>query len=160
MKKYQEAYGVSLCFHCRKGDGYALLTRTDAKSKYLLNDEDLKPLGHITKPNPTRNYPRHMYLYLEKQVVELAHRKHGGEEGIEAAKQRQIDRRIDKGAAKRKNIEKEFRKKRRIEQKVEEQILQEKVHEHEFNEEVYDKEEDLYRKTCKTCGMKMEYEKL
>ena len=33
-------------------------------------------------------------------------------------------------------------------------------HEHEFGAETYNEEDDLYTKTCKTCGHTMSYEKM
>ena len=34
------------------------------------------------------------------------------------------------------------------------------IHEHSFGEETYDEEEDMYSKTCTTCGHIMSYEKM
>ena len=33
-------------------------------------------------------------------------------------------------------------------------------HEHEYEEEVYDEDEDTYSKTCNTCGHVWTYEKM
>lgn len=160
IRNFQEVYGVGVCTLCRKEPKYKLLTRTEAKAKYLLQDEDLKPLGRIEKPHPNKMYPRPMQLYLHKQVERVAWIKHGGEEGIETAKQKQMDRRIEKSTAKRKSVQKQMQKQKKVKQTIQEQIEQEKEHEHEFGEEAYDEAEDVYRKTCMTCGLKTEYEKL
>lgn len=160
IRNFQEVYGVNVCTICRKEPGYQLMTRTDAKAKYLLQDQDLRGLGRIEKPHPNKMYTRPMQLYLEKQVQRVAWIKHGGEEGMEMAKQKQLDRRIEKSNAKRKNVQKQMRKEKKVKQTIQEQIEKEKEHQHEFGEELYDEEEDVYRKTCTTCGLKMEYEKL
>lgn len=34
------------------------------------------------------------------------------------------------------------------------------AHEHEFGEEVYNEEDDVYTQTCKTCSFKNTYEKM
>ncbi|CAG2113025.1 unnamed protein product, partial [Medioppia subpectinata] len=81
------------CDSCRDPKGrHSLITRTEAKSEYLLKDCDLDrrepSLAFILRPNP-REFARHdMRLYLRSQVEDRALQVWGTEEAIEEERDR------------------------------------------------------------------------
>ncbi len=40
------------------------------------------------------------------------------------------------------------------------EIASSSVHEHDFGEETYDEDKDIYSKSCKTCSHTLQYEKM
>ena len=90
---------------------HELITKTDAKSTFLLKDGDLerrgeKPLGFIVRKNPHNPRWGDMKLYLRSQVEELALAVWGSEEALERAHEERDGRRE---AAKRKKFNKQIK---------------------------------------------------
>jgi hypothetical protein len=73
---------ISLCADCRNGhpDKYGCVTKTRAMKEYRLKESDLASLREITLPNPYHKTGKYMYLYLHRQVRQIAKTRYGGEE--------------------------------------------------------------------------------
>ena len=71
--------GILLCRQCDR-TLFTKITLTRAKTEYKLNDSDLQRLNSIQVANPL-SYP--MTLFLESDVIQAAHDKHGGPAGLE-----------------------------------------------------------------------------
>merc|ERR1719229_823243 len=157
-------FDLSVCDSCKdteKEGKHELITKTDAKSTFLLKDGDLerrgeKPLGFIVRKNPHNPRWGDMKLYLRSQVEELALAVWGSEEALERAHEERDGRRE---AAKRKKFNKQIKA---LRMQVRGSLYKKDLggHQHEFGEEGYDEEEDEYFKTCKTCDYTARYEKM
>lgn len=80
---------MRVCNKCKKGkpERYSLLTKTECKEDYFLTEPELKDvdlLPHLLKPNPHASTYSNMMLFLRFQVEEVAWKKWGGEEGLDA----------------------------------------------------------------------------
>ena len=97
-----------------KDGKHELITKTDAKSTFLLKDGDLERprgekrpgLGFIVRKNPHNPRWGDMKLYLRSQVEELALAVWGSEEALERAHEERDGRRE---AAKRKKFNKQIK---------------------------------------------------
>lgn len=154
-------FAVHICDDCRDPRGaHELITRTDAKAKYLLKDCDLdlrKPtLRYMLKKNPYQK-SGDMRLYLKYQVEERAIEVHGSEEKLEE----ELEKREERRTTKRQKI---FDKKiKSLSMQVRSSLYKHKVgpHEHEFGEPIcIDEDNDIYQRSCKTCDYKWEYEEM
>jgi DNA-repair protein complementing XP-A cells len=154
-------FAVHICDDCRDPKGaHELITRTDAKAKYLLKDCDLdlrKPrLRYILKKNPYQSRGD-MRLYLKYQIEERAIEVHGSEEKLEE----ELEKREERRTMKRQKV---YDKKiKSLSMQVRSSLYKHKLdaHEHEFGEAIcIDDESDIYQKTCKTCNYKWEYEEM
>lgn len=154
-------FGVDVCDDCRDPkETHELITRTDAKTKYLLKDCDLDlrkpPLRYILKKNPYHSRGD-MRLYLKFQIEERALAVHGSEEQLEEELDKREERRTVK---KQKSYDKRMKS---LSMQVRSSLYKhtKAEHEHEYGEAIcIDEDEDLYRKVCKTCGHKWEYEEM
>ncbi|XP_052796367.1 DNA repair protein complementing XP-A cells homolog [Mya arenaria] len=154
-------FDESVCDVCRQNeDKFPIITRTEAKKKYLLKDVDFDrrepELKFILRKNPHNQRWGDMKLYLECQVERRALEVWGSEEKMEEARQQRSD---NKEKAKQKKFDKKVKDLRLA---VRSSLLKKDrgKHEHEFGQEKYDEEEDEYSKTCTTCGYTMNYEKM
>lgn len=154
-------FAVFICDDCRDPKGtHELITRTDAKTKYLLKDCDIDlrepPLRYILKKNPYQSRGD-MRLYLKYQIEERALQVHGSEQNLEDELERREERRTIK---KQKVYDKKMKS---LSMRVRSSLYKKDIgtHEHEFGEAIcIDEDKDLHRKTCKTCGYKWEYEEM
>lgn len=154
-------FSVFVCDECRDPKGvHELITRTDAKCKYLLKDCDLDlrnpPLRYILKKNPYQSRGD-MRLYLKYQIEERALEVHGSEDKLEEELERREERRTIK---KQKVYDKKMKS---LSMQVRSSLYKRETsgHEHEFGEATcVDEDNDIYQKTCKTCGYKWEYEEM
>lgn len=154
-------FAVFICDDCRDPKGaHELITRTDAKTKYLLKDCDLdlrKPhLRYILKKNPYQSRGD-MRLYLKFQIEERAIDVHGSEEKLEEELEKREERRTMK---RQKTYDKKIKS---LSMQVRSSLYKHKLgpHEHEFGEAIcIDADNDKYEKTCKTCNYKWFYEEL
>ncbi|XP_068448575.1 DNA repair protein complementing XP-A cells [Clinocottus analis] len=156
------SFDLSVCDKCRNNEEkHKLISRTESKQQYLLKDCDLDkrepPLRFILKKNPHNAIWGDMKLYLKLQVEKRCMEVWGSEEALEEAKQMREENR-------------ETQKQKRFNKKVKELrravrssmwTKDTSVHQHQYGaEEVVDPEEDLYKKTCTTCGHELAYEKM
>ena len=86
-------FGVEACDQCKmalRDSMYAMVTKSDAKRKYLLLDDDLEPhttdgppsLRFIERKNPLNEHWGRMKLFLRSQVEAAAHARFGGAQGL------------------------------------------------------------------------------
>lgn len=154
-------FAVCVCDGCRDPKGtHELITRTEAKTKYILKDCDLDlrqpTLRYILKKNP-HQHRGDMRLYLKFQIEERALQVHGSEENLEEELERREERRTMK---KQKTYDKKMKS---LQMQVRSSLYKRDLasHQHEYGEAVcIDEESDLYRKECKTCGHKWDYEEM
>lgn len=154
-------FRVDICDDCRDPKGtHELITRTDAKNKYLLKDCDLdlrKPtLCYILKKNPYQSRGD-MRLYLKFQIEERALEVHGSEEQLEEELERREERRTVK---KQKTYDKKMKS---LTMQVRSSLYKRDLsgHKHEYGDPVcINEDKDLYRRICKTCNHKWDYEEM
>ncbi|KAK5866197.1 hypothetical protein PBY51_020406 [Eleginops maclovinus] len=156
------SFDLSVCDKCRDNDvKHKLISRTEAKKQYLLKDCDLDqrepPLRFTLKKNPHNSHWGDMKLYLKVQVEKRCMEVWGSEEALEEAKDsREENREVQKQKRFNKKV-KELRRAVRSSMWTKDTS----VHQHQYGpEEVVDAEEDLYKKTCTTCGHELSYEKM
>ena len=81
--EFYENFHVAVCFSCKETDDlYTILTKTQARSEFLLTDEELADSGllpSISRKNPHNPRWADMKLYLKKQVRDFAIKKHGSD---------------------------------------------------------------------------------
>jgi XPA protein C-terminus len=132
-----------------------------AKASFLLSDADFKKLGFITKANPHKKDWSAMKLYLQRQVEELSHQKHGGEDGLEGALSAHHNRRYAAAMKKRGRDEQQAAREDARVERVRKRIEEENscpVEASEVVEEVEtDRDKGLYERTL-ASGMKVEVE--
>ncbi|XP_038146798.1 DNA repair protein complementing XP-A cells [Cyprinodon tularosa] len=156
------SFDLSVCDKCRDNEEkHKLISRTEAKQHYLLKDVDFDkrepPLRFILKKNPHNPRWGDMKLYLLLQVQKRCMEVWGSEEALEEARE---TREENKEVQKQKRFNKKVKDLRRA---VRSSMWTKKTtaHQHEYGpEEVVDPEEDLYKKTCTTCGHELTYEKM
>ncbi|XP_047222292.1 DNA repair protein complementing XP-A cells [Girardinichthys multiradiatus] len=156
------SFDLSVCDKCRDNEEkHKLISRTEAKQRYLLKDVDFDkrepPLRFILKKNPHNPRWGDMKLYLLLQVEKRCMEVWGSEEALEEAREtREENREVQK--------QKRFNKKVKDLRRAVRSSMWTKTtsaHQHEYGpEEVVDPEEDLYKKTCSTCGHELTYEKM
>lgn len=137
-----------------------MITRTEAKNEYLLKDCDLDqrepPLRFIAKKNPNPLARSDMKLYLHIQVEERALEVWGTEEILIAEKEKRTVKRKER---QKKDYDKKMKTLRMA---VRSSLYKKKssTHIHEYGEEKYNKSDDTFEKSCKTCGHVLTYEKM
>jgi DNA-repair protein complementing XP-A cells len=140
---------------------YSLITRTQAKEKYLLSDYDLDKrqpiLKCIEKKNPHNQRWGVMRLYLRCQLQRLSDEIHQGK-----TDEKLIEREDKKAERKRKQYEKQVEQ---LRLDVRTSLLTKRVkivHEHTYDDDkiIYDQQTETYTKTCRECGHEYQYEEL
>ncbi|XP_019732358.1 DNA repair protein complementing XP-A cells [Hippocampus comes] len=156
------SFDLSVCDKCRDStEKHKLISRTEAKQIYLLKDCDLDkrepPLKFILKKNPHNPRWGDMKLYLKIHVEKRSMEVWGSEAALEEAKEtREENREVQKQKRFNKKV-KELRRAVRSSMWTKDTS----AHQHEYGPEVVvDPEEDLYKKTCRTCGHELTYEKM
>lgn len=165
-KEMQESYlktnyDVDICDICRENEEkHNLITKTDAKTKYLLRDADFDvrdpPLKFISRKNPHHKSWGEMKLFYEPQVYKRAMEIWETEEKIEEERDKRED---NKEKTKRKKFDKKV-KELRLAVRGSLARKDRGPHQHEYGEETYDEEDDMYSKKCLTCGHIDTYEKM
>ncbi|XP_062620427.1 DNA repair protein complementing XP-A cells homolog [Saccostrea cucullata] len=153
-------YNVNVCDVCKEDtEKHPLVTKTEAKDRYLLKDSDLEirdpPLKFIIRKNPRNPRWGDMKLYYEPQVYDRAMEVWGSEEGLEKAHDQRSTKRE---TAKRKKFDKKV-KELRLAVRSSLVKVNSGPHEHEYGPESYDGESDMYSVACE-CGHVRTYEKM
>ncbi|XP_018410602.1 PREDICTED: DNA repair protein complementing XP-A cells isoform X1 [Nanorana parkeri] len=153
-------FDLAVCDACRDSEEkHKLITRTEAKREYLLKDCDIDKrepvLKFILKKNPQNSHWGDMKLYLKSQIVKRSLEVWGTEEALEEAKE---DRQDNRNKRKQKRFDKKVKELRHA---VRSSLWRRDTagHQHEYGPEEHI-EEDMYKKTCKTCGHVLNYEKM
>ncbi|KAM4709289.1 DNA repair protein complementing XP-A cells isoform 1-T2 [Discoglossus pictus] len=164
-KEFMDSYlsnhfDLAVCDGCRDTEEkHKLITRTEAKQEYLLKDCDIDKrepvLKFILKKNPHNTHWGDMKLYLKVQIIKRSLEVWETEEAMEEAKEARENNR-DK--MKQKKLDKKVKELRRA---VRSSLWKKDPsgHNHEYGPEEHI-EEDMYRKTCTTCGHELNYEKM
>ncbi|XP_054723451.1 DNA repair protein complementing XP-A cells homolog isoform X2 [Uloborus diversus] len=156
----QKHFDLHVCDSCRDNeDAHCLISKTDAKKEYLLKDCDFDkrepPLKFILKKNP-HNVHGNMKLYLRLQVEKRALEVFGTEDKIEEMKEQREEATLKR---KKKAYDKKV-KALRMEVRSSLYRKNDTSHNHTYGPEEYDEEEDVYIKTCSSCGHTVEFEKM
>ncbi|KAH8851831.1 DNA repair protein complementing XP-A cells like [Schistosoma japonicum] len=93
----RKTFEVDVCDRCRDPKNiHALITKSTAKERYLLNDIDLDirepKLNYLLKRNPHNSSWGDMRLYLEAQIAERALEIWGSEDALEEERVRRLKR--------------------------------------------------------------------
>ncbi|XP_069137822.1 DNA repair protein complementing XP-A cells homolog isoform X1 [Argopecten irradians] len=165
-KEFMDSYlhthfDVSICDKCKENeDDNPLITKTDAKNRYLLKDADFDrrepPLKFIVRKNPRHDSWGDMKLFYEPQVYQRAMEVWGSEASLEEAHEKRTENR-------EKSKQRKFDKKvKELRHAVRSSLIKKDrgPHIHEFGDEVYNEANDEYSKTCQTCGHVSSYEKM
>nr|XP_049692361.1 DNA repair protein complementing XP-A cells homolog isoform X3 [Helicoverpa armigera]XP_049692362.1 DNA repair protein complementing XP-A cells homolog isoform X4 [Helicoverpa armigera] len=154
-----DTFGYNVCDECRDDEGeHALITRTEAKSAYLLKDcdLDLRPpaLRCVRRRNPHARRGD-MRLYVRAQVAARAREAWGSAAALEAERARRAE------AKARATQTATARRLRALRMDVRSSLFAgaRAAHEHEFGAEQYDADADLYSRAC-ACGHVETYEKM
>ena len=155
-------FDFEVCDKCKeteKDGKHELITKTDAKTQFLMKDIDFdkKPaLKFILRKNPHNARWGDMKLFLRSQVEERALEIWGDEEALQQEHEKREEKR-DQAKVKKFN-----KKLKALRMQVRGSLYKKDIssHEHEYGEEVYDEDEDQYLKTCATCGHVQKYEKM
>ncbi|CAH0724440.1 unnamed protein product, partial [Brenthis ino] len=155
-----DTFDYSVCDACRDDeDAHSLITRTEAKSEYLLKDCDLDlrppPLRCVRRRNPHRARFAEMRLYLRAQVAARALAVWGSPAALERERAER-DARRDRAAATAQR-----RRMRALRMDVRSSLFGRgrSAHEHAFGPESYDADADQYSRAC-DCGYVETYEKM
>ncbi|XP_063617100.1 DNA repair protein complementing XP-A cells homolog [Cydia splendana] len=157
-----DTFDYSVCDECRNDETHSLITRTEAKTEFLLKDCDLDkrppPLRCIRRRNPHKAHYSDMRLYLRAQVEARALEVWGSEEALEAEHEAREKRREKAQETSTK------RKLRELRMAARSSLFEGRKaihgHTHEWGEETYDEDSDSYSRVCKTCGHTETYEKM
>ena len=160
-KRYDLFYLVNFLFVSRRtkyDEDYRLITKTDAKAEFLLKDCDFDfrepPLKYMLKRNPHKN--RHeMKLYVYMHCKERALLVHEDLDSIEEKREQRV---VNLHKTRQKNYENKLKVLRREARQGTKKLTQ--FHQHEYDEPVYNEEDDVYYKVCKTCEHRLEYEEM
>ncbi|XP_038207826.1 DNA repair protein complementing XP-A cells homolog [Zerene cesonia] len=155
-----DTFDYSVCDECRDdNDKHVLITRTEAKSEYLLKDCDLDarppPLRCVRRRNPHRARFAEMRLYLRAQVEARALEVWGSAEQLERERAERDERR------ERATATAQRRRLRALRMDVRSSLYDRTrdLHEHDYGPERYDADNDVYERTC-ACGHVQTYEKM
>lgn len=156
-----DSFDHPVCDTCRDdADAHALVTRTEAKTLYLLKDCDLDarspPLRCVRRRNPHGSRLGDMRLYLRPQIEARALEVWGSEEALEQERERREEARA---RTKHKQTQ---RRLRALRMDVRSSLFDRTraTHVHSFGEEQYDADADVYSRTCSQCGHVETYEKM
>jgi len=169
-KKFDDSYllrhfDYSVCDNCRemgKDGDHELITKTEAKTTFLLKDFELEKTEHsealkfIVKKNPHNKGKGDMKLYLRLQVEQRAVEVWGSQEALEAEIESREEKKVELKSRKYNRQLKALRMAARS-------SLYKKdisAHVHQYQDEVYHEDKDEYSQTCATCGHINTYEKM
>lgn len=158
-------YNVFKCRVCKicarsKPEKYSLLTKTECKEDYLLTDPELRDtelLPHWDRPNPYKSTFTNMMLYLRYQAEEVAFKKWGGPEQLDAEYQRRLE--AKKNKKDKKFVEKlqMLRKRTKVSGAYANDTKNlHHVHEWSAGLAVSNAPAGTVRRRCATCGMETE----
>jgi DNA-repair protein complementing XP-A cells len=169
---WAEVLRCYVCHTCKEKlpEKYSLLTKTEAKTDYLLTDPELRDetlLPHLSKPNPHKSTFADMMLYVRYQVEDYAFsdRKWGSAEALDAEYERRKVETKERKEKKFKNKLEELKKRTRVEAFKRARkggggdfgdTIGGGRHEHEWGRTVVDEETGMGKKRCEGCGMEVE----
>lgn len=155
-------FDYNVCDICHDPKGaHSLITRTEAKSEYLLKDCDFDkrepPLKCIKRKNPHNVRWGEMKLYLHLQVQQRASEVWGSDEHL----LQQHENRLEKREVSK--IRKYNKEMKRLRMEVRSSLYTKAAkgtHVHDFGEDTYNEADDTYTHACTTCSYSETYEKM
>ncbi|XP_037041672.1 DNA repair protein complementing XP-A cells homolog [Bradysia coprophila] len=166
-KEFVESYLMThfnylVCDACRDSEEkHSLITRTEAKTEYLLKDCDLDKrepiLKFILRKNPHNVRWGDMKLYLHLQIEQRALEVWGSEEQLIKEREERDEKR-DKAKLKKYN-----KNLKQLRMEVRSSLFDRTSagpHKHVYGEETYNEENDDYTHSCMECGFSETYEKM
>lgn len=166
-KQFTESYlsknfDYKVCDDCHdSNEKHSLITRTEAKTQYLLKDCDLDkrepPLRFISRKNPHNARWGEMKLYLNFQVEQRALEVWGSDDAItEEHKLRDVK----KDKTKLKKFNKNLKALRMEMRSSLYDRTSKGPHTHTFGEDTYHEDEDNYTHVCTICNFVETFEKM
>lgn len=156
-----DTFDCKCCDNCKDLDIYKLITKTEAKSKFLLQDCDIEkrepPLKFIKRKNPHNVRWGDMKLYLELQVEKRAIEVWGNMEKLEEEKEKREEKKV---LTKTKKYKKQLKELRMSMRSSLYDRTSAAAHVHDFGPEVYNEEDDTYTQKCTTCPYQETFEKM
>ena len=184
---FHSAFGVAVCNECQRDDGgrgaYKLVTKTAAKTQFLLTDADMSSLPFLLRPNPklkalsderrrhsalrpfARAKPQqptsssswaNMKLYRWSDVESVVVSKFGSVSAAEDEKQRRSVRALDMTLARKRKAEtREENRKAKIEKISKSADAKIDKHKHKFRRNVSSGFDE-----CAICGIQTTIEEL
>ncbi|XP_050499169.1 DNA repair protein complementing XP-A cells homolog [Diabrotica virgifera virgifera] len=157
-----DKFDYKCCDACKDPETHKLITKTEAKTSYLLKDCDLDKrepqLKFIQQKNPHNSSWGDMKLYLLIQIEKRALEIWGSEENLEKERELREEKRV---LAKSKKYEKQLKELRKGMRSSLYDRTKSASHTHEFGEEtLIDEEEDTYHRKCLTCPYEETFEKM
>lgn len=157
----RRTFGVKVCRICERKfpEKYSLLTKTEVKEDYLLNDGELRDgelLPHLLKANPHKSTYSNMMLFLRCQVEVYAFGPHkwGSEAGLDEEFERRQEEKSRKRGKKFMQGLQELRKRTR------DNVWQKRVdttHRHEYVDEG-EEVDGVQKQVCQGCGHEIQVE--
>ena len=92
-KKINPFFDYYLCINCHKKNKYELISKSKAKSNYLLSDIDLQHLTYKTVPNPHYSSASRMILFLKSDIITLSQKIHSNINDAKKKRQEKSDKR-------------------------------------------------------------------
>eukprot|EP00510_Aplanochytrium_minuta_P003838 CAMPEP_0184012598 /NCGR_PEP_ID=MMETSP0954-20121128/4514_1 /TAXON_ID=627963 /ORGANISM="Aplanochytrium sp, Strain PBS07" /LENGTH=333 /DNA_ID=CAMNT_0026292629 /DNA_START=218 /DNA_END=1216 /DNA_ORIENTATION=+ len=90
-------FRIPLCYECKSTDPkYKMMTKTRAKSEYLLNDKILDDLPWMEINNPRHGAWSRMKLFMTVQVEVACIKKYGSIHSMEEIRDKRVKQRIEK----------------------------------------------------------------
>lgn len=157
-----KSFNHSVCDGCRDNDDkHTLITRTEAKTEYLLKDCDIDkrepPLKFIVRKNPHNPRWGEMKLYLHLQIEKRALEVWGSEEALLEEKEMRDEKR---NTSKAKKYNKQLKALRMSVRSSLYDRTSAAAHTHTFGSETYNEEDDTYTRACTTCDFVDTFEKM
>lgn len=154
-------YDCRCCDECKESEEYKLITKTEAKTKYLLQDCDLEkrepPLKFIKRKNPHNVRWGDMRLYLELQVEQRALEVWESHEKLEEERESREEKKV---LSKTKKYHKQLKELRMSMRSSLYDRTRGASHTHEFGPETYNEVDDTYTRKCNTCPYEETFEKM
>eukprot|EP00823_Brevimastigomonas_motovehiculus_P006373 TRINITY_DN5278_c0_g1_i1.p1 TRINITY_DN5278_c0_g1~~TRINITY_DN5278_c0_g1_i1.p1 ORF type:complete len:263 (-),score=65.96 TRINITY_DN5278_c0_g1_i1:1152-1940(-) len=98
------AFGVCVCRSCLKtSDDFVLISKSEAKTQYLLSDSDFSDLKFLSRPNKQHPSWAPMKLFLRPQVEAKSKAKFGETTDMGKLKQKREVKRLEKRITTEKN---------------------------------------------------------
>jgi DNA repair protein len=167
--EFHKVFDIRVCARCCSADDqYELISKTKAKSEYLLTDAELDKLAYLEKknPNPKSKGWGTMKLVLKSKVEEISRKKFRDDEQLEQEKIRrevaQLNRKVNNNKKKResetRNLaleEKSSKLAKSLDQK-----FSNHVHTFDESKKSYRASDCTFQNTCTSCGFIKSYQEL
>jgi DNA repair protein len=98
-------FGESICSNCKFGNAdFDLITKSECASAFLVPLDEMKWMKYHERTNPLKSGWKPMKLFLRKHAKEVAIRRFGSLEGLEAEKKKREELRFQRGLEKTREV--------------------------------------------------------